>query len=359
MYALLPPPDCKNPTSVLQQFSTLRTFAVMEWKSPNYRNGVFHNQEHTVLMSPDSSMLKAFFKFMRKPRSVYPPAPLPALRRNLKEQLTDETSVTWFGHSSYLIRMNGQNILVDPVFSNHASPVPIFAKAFTGSNVFGPDDMPDIDVLIITHNHYDHLDGRTIRSLRNRVGEVYTGLGVKADLVRYGIPKDRIREMDWGESTQLPAGLSLTSAPARHFSGRGVKRNQSLWSSFILASGKEKIYIGGDSGYGPHFKSIGEQYGPFDLAILETGQYNTDWASIHMMPEEAVQAAKDLRAKGMLPVHWGKFALAFHPWDEPVRRTVAEAQKHNIPVATPRIGEATVLHKPFPSTHWWEEVKLP
>lgn len=331
----------------------------MERNSPNYKNGVFHNELPTELMSPDSSMLKALFKFMRKPRHVSPPAPLPSVRRNLKEPSGNGTSITWFGHSSYLIRMNGLNILVDPVFSNHASPVPIFAKAFAGANVYGPDDMPDIDILIITHNHYDHLDGRTLLRLSRRVKLAFTGLGVKADMVRFGIPAGIITELDWGQSAQLPAGLTLTSAPARHFSGRGVKRNRSLWSSYVLASEQEKLYLGGDSGYGPHFKAIGDQYGPFNLAILETGQYNENWPAIHMAPEEAVQAAKDLRAEGLLPVHWAKFALALHPWDEPVRRTVAEAEKTGMPIATPLIGEPVFLHQPLPATHWWETVKQP
>ncbi|MGE7774817.1 MBL fold metallo-hydrolase [Chitinophaga sp. NPDC101104] len=331
----------------------------MEWNSPNFRNGTFHNQLPTLLMSADNTMLKVFIKFMRKPKSVNPPGPLPSIRRDLKSPPGPGTTITWFGHSSYLVQMNGLNILVDPVFSSHASPVPIFAKAFAGSNVYGPADMPDIDILIITHNHYDHLDSRTIHALRHRVRAVFTGLGVKPDLIRHGLPAGIITELDWGQSAQLPAGLTLTAAPARHFSGRGVKRNQSLWSSYVLASEKERIYIGGDSGYGPHFKTIGDAYGPFDLAILETGQYNTDWANIHMMPEEAVQAAADLRARAMLPVHWAKFSLAFHPWDEPVRRVLAEAQKTGMPVATPMIGEALVLHQPLPASHWWENVKQP
>lgn len=331
----------------------------MEWKSPNYRNGVFHNELPTTMMTADTSMLKTFIKFMRKPKHVNPPAPIPSVRRDLKAPPGPDTTLTWFGHSSYLIQVNGLNILVDPVFSSHASPVPIVAKAFAGANVYGADDMPDIDILIITHNHYDHLDSRTIYRLRQRVQKVYTGLGVKADLIRYGIAANIITELDWWESRELPEGLTLTATPARHFSGRGVKRNQSLWSSYVLSSGKEKIYIGGDSGYGPHFKLIGERFGPFDLAILETGQYNTDWASIHMMPEEAVQAAADLRAAAILPVHWGKFALAFHPWDEPVQRTLAEAQQSGLPVVTPRIGEAVILHQPWPTTRWWEEVKQP
>ncbi|WP_126246749.1 MBL fold metallo-hydrolase [Chitinophaga rhizosphaerae] len=331
----------------------------MEWNSPNFRNGTFHNQLPTELMSADNTLLKVFIKFMRKPKSVNPPGPLPSVCRDLKTPPGPQTRLTWFGHSSYLVQMNGLNILVDPVFSSHASPVPIFAKAFAGSNVYGPADMPDIDILIITHNHYDHLDSRTIRALRHRVGAVCTGLGVKPDLIRHGLPADIITELDWGQCAQLPAGLQLTAAPARHFSGRGVKRNQSLWSSYILASGQEKIYIGGDSGYGPHFKTIGDANGPFDLAILETGQYNTDWANIHMMPEEAIQAGTDLRAKAILPVHWAKFSLAFHPWDEPVRRVLAEAQKTGMPVATPMIGEAVVLHQPLPASRWWESVKQP
>ncbi|WP_341843705.1 MBL fold metallo-hydrolase [Chitinophaga caseinilytica] len=330
----------------------------MEWNSPNFRNGTFHNELPTLLMSADNTMLKVFIKFMRKPKSVNPPGPLPSVRRDLKSPPGPGTTITWFGHSSYLIQMNGWNILVDPVFSNYASPVPIFAKAFAGTNIYSVDDLPDvIDMLIITHNHYDHLDRRTISRLCNRINSVYTSLGVMADLIRYGIDGGIITELDWWEEIDLPVGLNLTATPARHFSGRGMKRNQSLWSSFVLESDSEKLYLGGDSGYGPHFKLIGDRFGPFDLAILETGQYNTDWANIHMMPEEAVQAAADLRTRAMLPVHWAKFSLAFHPWDEPVRRVLAEAQKTGMPVATPMIGEAMVLHQPLPQSPWWEKVK--
>lgn len=305
-------------------------------------------------MSPDASYFKVLMNFLNKPKTVYPSGPLPAVRTDLRSLPAGEPVVVWFGHSSYLIHHNGYNILVDPVFSGHASPFPFMIKAFPGSNIYTTDDLPDIDLLIITHNHYDHLDQRTLRRLHNRVKCVYTALGVGRDLVRCGIPANLITEMDWWDTDEVAPGVTLTAAPARHFSGRGLKRGGSLWASFVLQLPGSKIYLGGDSGYDTHFKAIGEKYGPFDLALLETGQYNPSWPNIHMSPEEAVQAAADLRAEVFFPVHWSKFALAYHPWNEPAERAVKAAAARGLKITTPRIGEPVILHQTTPDQHWWE-----
>lgn len=327
----------------------------LPWQSPNFRNGSFQNQSPTPMMSPDASYFNVLLKFIRKPKDVYPPGPLPSVRTNLKALPEETLSIVWFGHSSYLIHSNGFNILVDPVFSGYASPFSFMVKAFPGSNVYSADDLPDIDLLIITHNHYDHLDTSTIRQLRSKVKAVYTPLGVSADLQQCGISKDIITEMDWWDTREIRNG-SITATPARHFSGRGLKRGGSLWASFVLKLGRANIYVGGDSGYDTHFREIGKKFGPFHLAILETGQYNEDWPHIHMHPEEAVQAALDLSAVALMPVHWGKFALAYHPWNEPVMITTWAAKQVNLEVATPRIGEVVALGGPWPKDPWWEKL---
>ena len=326
----------------------------MERTSPHFRNGAYHNQVPTEIMVKGTSTLKLLLKFFRKPPQAYPPAPVPTVHTDLKETPAGETAITWFGHSSYLVQDRGLNILVDPVFSNHASPVPFTVRAFQGSNVYSVKDLPGIDILIITHNHYDHLDARTIRRLRHRVKAVYTSLGVGRTLAHYGLPARLITEMDWWERKEIAPGASLTATPARHFSGRGLRRDGSFWSSFVYENNGRKIFIGGDSGYGPHFKEIGERSGPFDIAILESGQYNTQWPNIHMNPEEAVQAGRDLGAEVIMPVHWGKFALAFHPWNEPPARAVKAAAEKGMRITLPRIGEQVILDVSYPDAHWWE-----
>jgi L-ascorbate metabolism protein UlaG (beta-lactamase superfamily) len=264
--------------------------------------------------------------------------------------------IVWFGHSSYFISVSNIRLLIDPVLSGHAAPVKIFGKSFPGTNFYTADKMPYLDAVLITHDHYDHLDHETILKLKDKAGHYYTSLGVGAHLERWGIEPDKITELDWHERASLPGKLELIAAPARHFSGRSIKRNNTLWSSFILKSKEHSIYLGGDSGYDQHFEQIGKQYGPFDLAILECGQYNTMWPLIHMMPEETVQAALDLNAKVLLPVHWGKFSLALHSWKEPINRLLEAANNEPVIVTTPMIGEPVMLDQLVPQNRWWESL---
>jgi L-ascorbate metabolism protein UlaG (beta-lactamase superfamily) len=226
-------------------------------------------------------------------------------------------------------------------------------KAFPGTNEYAVEDMPPIDYLILTHDHYDHLDFKTIRKLRSKVDHIYCSLGISSHLKYWGVDQNKIIEMDWWQTEQLDKDMQLTAAPARHFSGRGFKRGRTLWSSFILKTPLNNLYLGGDSGYDNHFKEIGNKYGPFDLAILEAGQYNTMWPYIHMMPEETVQAAIDLKAKKLLPVHWGKFSLAMHAWNEPIQRVLAKANELNLDVLTPKIGEPVIIDSEFQNSTWW------
>ncbi|OQA03838.1 MAG: metal-dependent hydrolase [Bacteroidetes bacterium ADurb.Bin397] len=267
-----------------------------------------------------------------------PQKPLVSVKSPLIHRTDSKPSLIWFGHSSYFISIEGQSVLVDPVLSGHASPFSFMVKAFPGSDIYKPTDFGVIDLLVLTHDHYDHLDYKTLFALKGKVKHVVCSLGVASHLIFWGYDKAIITELDWWQWTNV-GSLKITATPARHFSGRLFKRAQTLWSSFVLQSSTSTIYIGGDSGYDSHFKEIANRFGSFDLALLECGQYNSKWPLIHMTPEESVQAGIDLQAKVIMPVHFGKFALAFHDWNEPVKRFVARCKALNIAYTTPMIGD--------------------
>jgi L-ascorbate metabolism protein UlaG (beta-lactamase superfamily) len=329
-------------------------------KSPHYLDGAFQNQSPTPTFTGGGTFFSVMKDFIfGKHERKTPDYQLPAIRRDLNLPPAGKPEITWFGHSSYLIRINGLNVLVDPVFSGRTSPVSYAGtKAFDGADIYKAADMPHIDVLVITHDHYDHMDYETILKLKDKVGTFVTSLGVGSHLEYWGVPADKIKELDWWETATINSDTKFTAAPARHFSGRGFIRNKTLWSSFIFKTNGYSIYLGGDSGYDKHFAKIGNEYGPFDLAILEDGQYNAYWSNIHMMPEETAQAASDLKAKVLLPVHWGKFSLATHPWDESIARVLKAASVLNIKVITPEIGEQVVLDSILPASQWWIKKQL-
>jgi len=325
--------------------------------SANYKNKQFQNLHHTPQLTGDASILTVTKKFFfEKDKRNKPASVLPSVKTDLHSLPPGENVLVWFGHSSYFMQLDGKKFLVDPVLSGNASPFSFTTSSFKGSDVYTVDDIPPLDFLLITHDHYDHLDFRTVTKLKEKVGKVITGLGVGAHLERWGFDETMIEELDWNESLSMSDGFTIHAAPARHFSGRGFKRNGTLWLSFVLQAPSLKIYIGGDSGYNDHFLDIGNQHGPFDLAILEAGQYNEHWKFIHMMPEEAVQAAIDLGAKALLPVHWSKFSLSLHDWDEPIRRVMQFAAKAGIPVVHPMIGEPALLRHQGSYTSWWEAI---
>ena len=261
------------------------------------------------------------------------------------------------GHSSYFIQIDGKKVLVDPVFSGNASPVSFTTKAYDGSDVYTYDDIPDLDYLIITHDHWDHLDYPTIMALKPKINKIICGLGNRSHFEYWGFDSQQIIERDWYSTIQLEEGFQVHVTPARHFSGRGFKRNRTLWASFAFMTPSSSIYIGGDSGYGKHFLEIGERYGPFDLAILENGQYDKNWKYIHMLPGEQVQAASNLKAKTLLPVHLGKFTLGNHDWDEPLSKIIENQGVGGLRIITPMIGEkVNLLDANQQFTHWWKNV---
>ena len=322
--------------------------------SPNYKDGQFQNLSPTPDLAPDVSYWYILKQYMSKPDGTEPSQTIPSVKIDLKSIQTDKPVVVWFGHSSYFIKIKGKNILVDPVFSGQASPVSFFGKNYKGSNVYNVADFPELDLVLITHDHYDHLDYKTIMQLKDKTKVFYTSLGVGAHLEYWGINANNIKEFDWWQSENLSDSIRITATPARHFSGRKFKRNQSLWASYVLETSDYKLFLGGDSGYDTHFKTIGQRFGSFDLVLLECGQYNTSWPYIHMMPEEVAQAANDLNAKVLMPVHWAKFTLALHPWNEPVKRLLKKTISMNIKTITPQIGEKVILNEVYPDKIWWE-----
>ena len=323
-------------------------------KSPNFKDGQFQNLNFTPTFAEDVSKFEmirdGIFKISKRKA---PTSDLPSVKTNLHDLDPQQDVLVWFVHSSYFMQIDGKKMLVDPVFSGSASPFSFMVKSFKGSDVYIPDDFPVIDYLFITHDHWDHLDYKTVLKLKSKVGKVITSLGVGAHLEYWGFDPAKIIELDWNEKTVPDSGFQVTATPGRHFSGRNLKRNQSVWSSFVLQTTTKKIFIGGDSGYDTHFAKIGAEHGPFDLALLECGQYNKSWKYIHMMPEQTVQAATDLNAKILMPVHWGKFALSLHAWDEPIQRVTKEARRLNVPIVHPMIGEVVDLDYFGPTPEWW------
>ncbi|WP_306352698.1 MBL fold metallo-hydrolase [Flavobacterium sp. '19STA2R22 D10 B1'] len=325
--------------------------------SVNYKDGAFQNLEFTPTLTEGytyGALLKAYISPTAKhpvPKDV-----LPFVKTDLKTDI-ESNSIVWFGHSSYLLQLDTLTILVDPVFSGNASPFSFLVKNYPGSNEYSVVDLPEIDVLIITHDHYDHLDYKTVTALQSKVKLVITSLGVGSHLEYWGYPSEKIIELDWHDSYTINATTQITATPARHFSGRGIKRNQTLWSSFIVKNEDYNLFLGGDSGFGTHFKAIGNQYGPFDLAILECGQYNVSWRNIHTLPDEIIQVAEDLQTTKILPVHWSKFKLALHDWNEPVTDLLKDNESKKITILTPMIGEQFSLEQTDSFPHWWDTVK--
>lgn len=325
-------------------------------KSVNYKNGAFENSVATptiVTSGKNPSMFKRLFFDKNSPIDV-----IPSVKTDLKNLDPKQDVLVWFGHSSYFMQINGKKFLVDPVLSGSASPFSFMIKAFKGADIYKPEDMPLIDYLIITHDHWDHLDYKTVSKIKDRVKNIITPLGVGEDFVYWGFDKNIVTETDWGDETKLTDGFTLNTTEAHHFGSRTFKRNQSLWVSYVLTTPSMKVYLGGDSGYGPHFKNIGEKFGPFDLAILENGQYNESWKYIHMMPNETLQAAKDLKAKQTLTVHNSKFILSVHNWKEPLERITELNKEVKVSLITPMIGEQVFLKDSTQKfTNWWEGIR--
>ena len=330
-------------------------------RSPNYRDGRFQNRYPMPpsLQRPSlGDRVKILWRFLfDRPKDVRPTDSIPVVRHDLKKLDRSEDLIVWFGHSGYLLQMDGVRYLIDPVFVEGA-PFGIMNAFFRGTKVFDVADLPEIDYLIITHDHWDHLDYHVAKELQNRVRKVYTGLGVGAHLERWGYRPDQIVELDWDESTPTAEGGRVHCLPTQHFSGRGLTSAQSLWASFVLQGTKHSVYVGGDGGFSPHYAVIGKQFPQLDLAILENGQYSEQWSGIHMLPEHLGETMHALGAKRILTVHHAKFALSMHPWKEPLEHAKHLRDEEGFPILMPRIGQIVrYTDSTFTTDDWWEQLR--
>ncbi|MEK6155450.1 MBL fold metallo-hydrolase [Flavobacteriaceae bacterium 3-367] len=328
--------------------------------SENYKNGAFVNRKNVPedLSFWETVKIARKFFFTKVPNGV--PKWNVAVETLDSVQIADypgKTRLIWFGHSAFLLQMEGKNILIDPMFGDVPAPHPILGgKRFSKELPIAVEQLPKIDAVIFSHDHYDHLDYESVLKLKDKVEHFYTPLAVGVHLRAWGIEPERIVELDWWQNV-THGNLEFVCTPAQHFSGRKFGNRQStLWSSWVIRSSSESIFFSGDSGYGPHFKEIGEKYGPFDFAMMECGQYNESWPDIHMFPEETVQAGKDVGAKVVMPIHWGAFKLALHSWTDPAERATTKAKAVQIPLVIPKIGAPIILgYSEDSNSDWWKD----
>ena len=327
--------------------------------SNNFFEGKFRNIKTTYTNFRTSEKKASLLDWLSPPKNKNPEKPLPTIKFQGRD-LT-EGKFVWLGHSTLLMNTEGIVVMTDPIF-NRASPLPKFnsksksnffnGKPFEFENPIVINDLPKVDVVVISHDHYDHLDFKAIKKLSSLVDKFIVPLGVSAHLERWGVNKNKITELDWYESEDYK-NIQFTFTPSLHFSGRGITNgNSTLWGSWIITSKTLNTYFSGDGGYSETFKKLGDQYGPFDIAFIENGAYNVDWSNVHMYPDETVQASIDLKAKVLFPIHWAKFDLSIHPWDEPIIRVIQEAERENVNIATPMIGEVFDLTN-LPKSEWW------
>lgn len=327
-------------------------------QSPNFKNGKFQNLSKTPTLTEGHNYAEVIYDaYIKSNPRKYPTDMIPSVKTDLLSLSIDRDVLVWFGHSSYFMQIDGKRILVDPVFSGNASPIPQTTKSFKGTDVYTVNDLPEIDYLFISHDHYDHVDYETVIALKDKTKNVICGLGVGSHFEHWGYDRSKLIEKDWNEQITLESGFTVFVEPARHFSGRGFSANNTLWASYVLQTPSMKVYIGGDSGYDTHYAAIGKKHGPVDLAILDNGQYDEAWKYIHNLPEEVLKAAQDLKAKRIFPVHSSKFALGSHDWDEPLKKLTELNNSCNFPLVTPMIGEIVHLKDSTQVfTQWWSAV---
>ncbi|SFO08305.1 L-ascorbate metabolism protein UlaG, beta-lactamase superfamily [Geodermatophilus obscurus] len=323
--------------------------------SPQWSDGRFHNTLPTPSLPPPNAR-RGLLRQWHDDRHVGLPArPVPLVRPEIPAEAGD-LAVTWFGHSSALLEVDGTRVLVDPVWGHRVSPSPVFGPTRLHEPPAPVETLPRVDAILVSHDHYDHLDLPTVRALVELQDAPFVvPLGVGVHLRHWGVPEDRVVELDWDGATTV-GDLTITCTEARHFSGRYFTRDTTLWSSWVVAGPRHRVFFGGDTGYTPAFAGIGARLGPFDLTLVPIGAYNEAWAHIHMDPEEAVRAHGDLGGRVLLPVHWATFNLAFHRWAEPVQRLLVAAARSGVQVLVPRPGQRVDVLAPPPLEDWWSDV---
>lgn len=325
--------------------------------SPQFSDGKFRNslpiQKESV-----GKMVDIFWKFLfHKPKNAVPSGVIPVLPLTRDQLLAaPDDTVFRLGHSTMLIKLGGAFYLTDPVFSERASPVQWFGPARFHRPPISIADLPPIEAIILSHDHFDHLDHAAVLALAAKTSHFITPLGVGERLIGWGVPAAKVRQLDWWQSTQVKE-VKLVATPAQHFSGRSLSdRDSTLWASWVIQHGDLKLFFSGDSGYFDGFKKIGARFGPFDLAMIETGAYDAMWPDVHMQPEQTLQAFIDLKGKTLMPVHNGTFDLGLHRWQEPLDRIYALAKEKGVAITTPQMGEQLDMRQPKPTLTWWSDV---
>ncbi|GGI19184.1 MBL fold metallo-hydrolase [Oxalicibacterium faecigallinarum] len=342
---------------VVAFFLTMNASATIDYTaSPQFQNGKFRNvkdgKRPTWQETPG-----LWWRFLfGKNEGTEPSAPLDVVPIVPQQWRDADSGTIWrLGHSTILMKFDGRFWLTDPVFSERASPVQWMGPKRFHRPPIDLADMPPLDVVIISHDHYDHLDKASVLALAERTRQFVTALGVGDLLIEWGVPANKVRQLDWWQSLNED-GITVTATPAQHFSGRSLfSGNATLWASWVIATPQYKLFFSGDTGYFDGFREIGERFGPFDLTMLEAGAYDPMWAGVHMLPEQVLQAHQDLGGKWMMPIHNSTFPLAFHPWREPLERVFAGAAERNIALSTPRVGEPLQLDKIETFTPWWRD----
>jgi L-ascorbate metabolism protein UlaG (beta-lactamase superfamily) len=325
-------------------------------RSPQYRDGQFHNKAQVSTVPTAGSGMQAVREMLTGRDKRRPAGPIPLVDGGFAATDPGPTGlhVTWYGHASALVEIDGARVLIDPVWGERVSPSTLVGPRRLHQPPVAVEALPRLDAIVISHDHYDHLDLPTVRTLlRTQTAPFVVPLGVGAHLERWQVPAERIVELDWSEQVEL-GGITLTSTAAQHFSGRLFARDGTLWSSWVLAGPLHRVFYTGDSGYFDGYAAIGEAYGPFDLTLVQVGAYSEAWPHIHMTPEQGVAAHLDLRGGLLVPVHWATFTLAPHAWREPVDRVWAEAKAHDVTLAVPRPGERINVATPPSVDGWWQ-----
>lgn len=329
-------------------------------KSANWKDGKFQNLVETKMDLSFWDLPNLLYKQFIKKKGRTPKQPLPIVPFDKKAFLADDVpfKFVWYGHSVVLIRMHGKTILIDPMLGPDAGPIaPNTIGRFSENTLDLIDDFPEIDLILITHDHYDHLDFDSIQKLKSKTKQYFVALGAQRHLEDWGIDASKVQEFDWWDDAEF-SDIKITFTPTRHFSGRGLRdRAKSLWGGWVLKSPTENVWFSGDGGYSEHFKEIGKRLGPFDFGFMECGQYNEKWQAIHMLPDESVQAAIDAGVQQSMPVHWAGFALALHTWQAPVEDFTKHANEKQISAIYPKIGQLVEHGKAFEHKAWWEEVE--